>query len=70
MDLALITNKVQKSHFLTDAERSYWLEHLPTMTEAQIKELDDILTQAAQIQVDPENEHYKALVVNATAALV
>ncbi len=46
MDLSLLQKKVETSKLLTETERSYWTENLPTMNEQQIQKLDQILTEA------------------------
>ena len=69
MTLSSLTKKVQESRFLTEAERSYWLGHLPGMTEKQVQELDDILTQAGSFAVDTTDEDFLPILAKANAAL-
>ena len=58
MDLPLLVRAIQASRFLLESEKAYWLKTLPTMNDAQIAELSEILEQSAQI---PGDELEKAL---------
>ena len=43
MDIASLTQLVTTTPILSEAERTYWLEHLPTMKPEQCVELEQIL---------------------------
>jgi hypothetical protein len=43
MNLSSLTALVRSTPLLSDAERAYWLEHLPTMKPNQCERLETIL---------------------------
>ncbi len=45
MDLPSLTKLVSTTSLLTEAERTFWLEYLPTMKPEQCAKLEQILTQ-------------------------
>lgn len=49
MDLAVLTSLVTSSPLLTEPERAYWLQHLPTMQDEQRARLEQILNQPIEL---------------------
>ncbi len=49
MDLTALTVRVQASRLLTEAEKMYWLQHLPRMNADQIGKLEGILAEAERL---------------------
>ena len=69
MNLAILTSKVQSSHLLSSAERTYWLASMPRMTEPQLQKLEGILTKAEAIPWGEKAQRYLSIITKATAAL-
>lgn len=49
MDLAALTSLVATTPLLTEPERAYWLQHLPTMQPEQRARLEQILNQPIEL---------------------
>ena len=58
MDAAALIQLVRASALLTDAEREYWLQNLPSMTPAQCKKLEAILGAPNPLPFQAELEQY------------
>ena len=69
MNLTILTSKVQSSHLLSEAERTYWMASLPRMTEPQLQKLSSILEKAEAIPWGEKAEKYLRIITKATAAL-
>ncbi|MFA5800038.1 MAG: hypothetical protein WC840_03710 [Candidatus Peribacteraceae bacterium] len=68
MDLQALTQKVQTSRLLTEAERSYWLFSLPRMTQEQLKKLEAILAEAETLPWNEQMQHYLSIATKAQTA--
>ena len=69
-DRILLEALIKKSLLLTDAEREYWLRHLPTMSEPHIAKLQKILGSPIDMPFMKQVESYVvSLAKGATAAL-
>ncbi len=51
MDLASLQDLVRRSSLLSDSDRKYWLENLPTMKPDHVAKLEKILAEGEQINV-------------------
>ncbi len=68
MDKASLQTKIQISQLLSEAERAYWLQNLPRMTEQQLQKLDGILSEAMSLAWNKDMQHYIAIATKAQTA--
>jgi hypothetical protein len=70
MDRSRLRVLIEKSTLLSHAERGYWLEHLPTMSDAQCTRLAQILAVPSELPVASQlDQYFSALDQAAKAAL-
>lgn len=62
MDTDSLRRKVTESRLLTERERSYWLQKLPTMNQEQLMKLDRILTEALGIVWSEQMDGYLKMI--------
>ncbi len=67
MDIDLLHKKVQETRLLTEHERAYWLEKLPTLDRQQLLKLDRILTEASEIVWTEQMEGYLKMIDRAAS---
>lgn len=58
MDLSQLQALIQKSTLITDEERAYWLQTLPTMKPEHVAKLEAILSEGETIHVDEKVHQY------------
>lgn len=62
MNVDSLRQKVAESRLLTERERDYWLQKLPTMTQDQMMKLDRILTEALGIVWSEQMDGYLKMI--------
>jgi hypothetical protein len=65
MDIDSLRRKVTESRLLTQRERDYWFQKLPTMNQEQLMKLDRILTEALGIVWTEQMDGYLKMVERA-----
>ncbi len=62
MDVDSLRRKVAESRLLTERERDYWLQKLPSMNQEQLMKLDRILTEALGIVWSEQMDGYLKMI--------
>ncbi|PIR52543.1 hypothetical protein COU76_05815 [Candidatus Peregrinibacteria bacterium CG10_big_fil_rev_8_21_14_0_10_49_10] len=70
MDLSRLQKLIDRSHILTEAERTYWTQSLPKMNEMQQERLEQILTKAKQIPWTEQVQKYFASIAQTARGVV
>lgn len=58
MDTPALTQLIQNSYLLSDAQRSYWVQQLPLMKPDQKVKLEEILAGSDKMPFQQEMENY------------
>ncbi|NOS67873.1 MAG: hypothetical protein HOO67_05955 [Candidatus Peribacteraceae bacterium] len=69
MDSSQLQALIQKSTLLTETERAYWLQQLPTMTPPHIETLEAILAEGETIHIEQKVQDYFTAVKQAAPPL-
>lgn len=62
MDLVTLQKRVQDSRLLTPAEKQYWSQNLPRMSDEQIARLESLLNEADKLPWTPALEQYLTMI--------
>lgn len=65
VDLSSLIGLVKESKILTKEDRKYWLKKMETMSEKDLRELEEILTQGEQLDLEKETANYVSAVAKA-----
>ena len=70
MSITEIHALVERSKLLSQSERTYWLQTLPSMTPDQVAKLETILTKASQIPWTEHVQRYFSVISQAAEHLL
>jgi hypothetical protein len=69
MQLNALAMRVQESRLLTEAEKMYWMQHLPRMNTEQISKLEGILDEAEKLPWTEQMKNYLQIATKGSAPL-